>query len=370
MNWRSTAFLVFLMPVIARAQTDLQKFALDQVSFQYRSDNDDPRRRCLVWYPLSSDRPSVQYDDNGSPFLVLRVKARSRKNCSVKFSPANVITEVEDSEAANRGDRLFDVVVRPPVAAARADGPDFHDDLIFEAPLRKFGDLSFFDFFRRSRVYFESRYASLSTDNTVNPIAPQKVFPVFGGSLSFPMPFVPFIFLGYSMFQNLGNFAGKQDNPVQYSEFSFDARLVWGGPRAWGSPYASLAGEYRGRSVYQLSEKNRSFLIGASSLPGWSVEFGAYPGNLFVPGTHWVSRLGFDVALRGSLSAGAQQSYKSSLVEGALNYRFSPKWAVGVGYSKIAQEADFTSRGIGIVHEGVSQVFLRLTLLNQQSEGN
>jgi len=210
--------------------------------------------------------------------------------------------------------------------------------------------------------------ATLSTDNTRNPTDPRKLFPVFGGSLVFPLPWVSSILLGYSMFQNLGNLSGAQDNPLQYSEFSFDGRYTYWGPKRWGSPYASIVGEYRGRTVYQLAQTQRSFVIGSTATPGFGLELGGFPGILKYPATHWATRVGLDFSWRQSLGVSGL-SYASSMWETVLSYRVTSKWALGLGYSKISQQSDFSlseDPTVGVLREGVSNLFLRLTLLPQE----
>lgn len=354
------------MPTLASAQVDVQKYELDRASFQYRTNNDDSRKRCLSWYPFPEQRPSIQYDDDGQPFLMFKLRARARGKCAVRFKPGAAVRETANDD----GEMSYEVLVRPPATIIIAEGPDFRDEMVLEAPIREFDDIGFFDFFRRSRVYFEARYASVSTDNKQIPVASQKIFPVFGGSLTVPVPGVPFVVVGYSMFQNLGNFVGKQENPVLFSEFAFDARLMYRAPRSWGSLYASLVGEYRGRSIYQNSEEKRSFVIGSVSVPGYGLDFGLFPGAFRYPENHWASHIGIDFSMRiafGSL-LGAGKQYGASSWDGAVSYRITPKWALGLGYSKIVQQADFTEANYGTVKEGLGNFFFRLTLLPQEEQ--
>mgnify|MGYP000970503622 CR=1 FL=1 len=359
--------MAFAAPVAA--QTHLQKFSIDKLSFQYRSVETPKLPRCLHWNPLDSDAAptTLQYDQEGRPFLKVPITAlQSSPNCAIR-----VVGEGLDEIPAGEGpgERRFIATVRPPVSVLKVEGPGFRDDLIFEAPLRSFTSSNFFEFFGRSKVYFESRYASFNTNNPDRPLdSPVVLLPVFGGNIALPVPAVSFLFVGFSMFQNLGSLIPNADVGLQYSEFAFDLRAIYRGSESWGAPTIGLMGEFRGRNVYQIGAQ-RSFVIAAAALPYAGFEASWFPFGAFLDWNHWLSRLGVEVA--GHLALQRQlagRPFRSDFYEGLLQYRLSSKWALGVGYSLIRQSADFSDAGFGSIEETAKNYFLRLSLLPRASE--
>ena len=351
----------------ATAQVNVQKYKISRLSFQFRSNN-NTNTRCLFWFPLEADeQPRVRYTDQGEPFLKVQVRARVTGECALKLSPPETIVASKDVDDADPDIRFFDVVVNPLLATAQVVGPNFKDELIFEAPIERLESIGFFNFFSKSKLFFESRYSTLKTSNPRFPDTKANVFPVVGGAISVPFPWVPSLFAGYSMYQSLGNLVASDSVNVQLSEFTFDLRYQWRGPESWGRPaIVPLVIDYRGRNLYQpgLSDADRPFVIGSFAMIGFGAEASWYFGALMAPWTSWVSRLGVDAATRfyvGGKISGRKTT--AMIFDGGLSYRLGSKWAVGAGYNLTTQRTDFPELAAGYVSEPMSSFFLRLQLV-------
>ena len=351
----------------ALAQINAQKFSIKSFGFQYRSTNTS-QNRCLFWYPLSkSFKPLISYTKHGDPYIKVRVRAQMAPDCAIDVSPKDSVRFTPPKPGSNIA--YFDVIVRPPVTVVRVDGATFKDELLFDAPTEKFEDINFFSFFRKSKVSFETRYAQLSTNNINFPGYKVPVFPVFGGNIGVPFPWINDLVLGFSMFQNLGNLRSKK-SPVQFSEFAFDLRYNFTGKESWGRPTLAPVVDYRGRNIYQTGETstNRPFVIGSLVLFGAGVDASWYFGGAIAGWDSPFSRIGLDVSTRyyfgGKISG---QATAANLIDGALMYRVSKKWAIGGGYSVTTQSATFASATTGgsaiKVTEKISNAFFRLSLI-------
>ena len=353
-----------LLPEISRSQTHAQKYQVEKLSFQYRSNNNKKGSRCLYWYPLSEskDRP-LEYNKAGQPFIRVQVRAKVNADCKVTAGPAPSIKVVPSS---NDTLMLFDVVVKPPVSTFTVDGPNFRDELVFDAPLTKFEEMSFFKFFKKSRVQFELRFASLKTDNPLFTDATVPMFPVFGGNIGVPFPFVNNLIMGYSMFQNLDNIKNSTPYKAQFSEFTFDLKYAFSGKEIWGRPYVAPVVDFRGRNIYQLNSDAalRPFVIGSVAMPGFGVDASWFPVGAFKPFTNWAARIGIDLSYRmytgGKISG---RAFNASILDAGLNYRLGKKWALGGGYSKTTQSAAFPELSTGKINESITNFFVRLILI-------
>ncbi len=218
-------YVLALLPLVATAQVDLQKETIDSVILKFVT-NKPSTNRCLLWFPFdTSKKPVTEFDENGMAFTRVKLKARVRgKDCNVSFRPQEAMKLVKTEE----NDLYFEVTVRPPTTVIDFNGffggPDFRDQLIFEATSESLEEIDFFTFFKKSKVYFEGRYANFSTNaNSLDPAkhAKMTLLPVFGGKIGVPFPWIDKLIFDFSMFQNLGNLRPDNDLVAQYSEFSF-----------------------------------------------------------------------------------------------------------------------------------------------------
>ncbi len=354
---------------VANSQTQIQKYQVEKVSFQYKTNykGDD---RCLKWFPLSpKEKYPLQYDEKGEPYLMVSLKARVEGDCAVNFEPAEL---VQESPSLNPNHLSFTVRVVPPVTLIKVEGPNFKDDLVIEAPLKKFEDLGFFTFFSKSHVHFETRYSQLITDNpeavSNSAVLNGKIplIPVFGGFLALPFPYIPGVFAGFGMYQSLGNFLNQGTVPIQMSEIAFDLRYSWTGQESWGRPTFALVGDYRGKNLYQraLSESDKPFLSGAITLAGFGTDISWFFGGVMAPWESFWSRFGTRVAWRLYLPynlGGTQVS--GNLIDVCLDYRISDKWAVGLGYSRAGTSLISPLLENATINESMTSYFFRLSLV-------
>lgn len=366
--------LVLGFPILrAHSQVNIQRYQVERVSFQYRTNNNTDNR-CLKWFPLSKkEKYTLQYDEKGEPFLIINIRARTEGDCTYSFSPMELVSEVP---SASQNQVFYDVKVIPPVTVVKVEGPNFQDDLVIEAPIKKFEDLGFFSFFAKSQVYFETRYMQISTQN---PDALESadvkfgkipLFPVFGGFLALPLPYLTGVFVGFGMTQNLGNFVPQGTVPVQLSEMAFDLRYSWTGRESWGRPTFALVGDYRGRNLYQAAPtaELKPFLSGAVTIVGAGADLVWFWGGTLAPFDSFWSRFGTRLMGRyyPQFTLGGRP-LSGFLGDVSLDYRISKKWAVGLGYSLATttfQTPDLVEiDGISSIRETFSAYFLRLSLV-------
>lgn len=343
------------------AQTDIHKYSLQRLSFQFTSNN-LTNERCLQWLPLSEDaeHPTLEYDGQGRPFLRANLRARVEGNCRIKVENPEQLKFIgrEGSVAT------FEARVEPPASVFVVNGPNFRDEVLVEAPIRRLNEASFLQVFKRSRATFETRYMSIKTNNPVTK-KNAKVFPVVGGQFGFPI--FSFFHVGFSIFQNFGNFVGAKDVDVQYSEFAFDARFLYH-PFSRQKERLSLAlvGDYRGRNVYQTGSV-RPFIIGSVAIPGFGLDVNSYP---FATASSGWSKVGIDFSTRFYMGGNVGgRPYSSYLFDTAINYKIHRKWALGFGYAYVTQSASFTGLTVAKVQERMDSFFLRLSIIPRVNNG-
>lgn len=371
----------------AHAQVDVQKFRIDKVILKFVT-NKPSTNRCLLWFPFDSTKtPITEFDEDGSPFARVQLHARVRgKDCNVSFRPQEAMKLVKQEQ----NDLYFEVTVRPPITVIDFNGffngPDFRDQLIFETVSESLEEIDFFTFFKKSKVYFESRYAT--TSSTSGLLASNvHILPVFGGKIGVPFPWIDRLIFDFSMYQNLGNLKPNPDVRFQYSEFAFGMNYVWSGKESWGRPQAVPALEYRGRNSYQTyvssnvsaSGAKKPFYIGALTVPGVGADLGWFPGGAFYPWEHWLSRVGIDLTYRyyigGKIALGTHVApIASNFWDIGMQYRLTRKWAIGGGYSKFSQSFDikklFPDAESARLKEPMTNYYVRLILVPYIVEGD
>jgi hypothetical protein len=361
----------FLLPETSLAQVYVQKYRVEKLSFQYRSNNLSDTR-CLKWFPLRADyKPPVEYTKKGEPYLTVQIKARIEDKCPLTLEQSARIKELPSPKVDQK---IFQITLTPPVTVVSIEGPGFVDELVLEAPLREFEDVGFFKYFSKSQVYFDLKYLSLSTNNPTldddgffQPAnRNSKLFPVLGGLLTLPLPWFENIFVGMGISQNLGTALPSQDIPTQLSEIAFDLRYSYTGKESRGRPSLSAILDFRGRNLYQTgTSEEKPFLLGSITLAGGGID-GAY---YFWP-INWGPRLGISASSRfypyGVVGGRRLSSY---IIEGALNFRLDKKWALGFGYSRTfnyvstPEYDDVGGAAQSFVSEPVTSYFLRLSLV-------
>ncbi len=343
----------------AWAQTHIQSYQLEKLSFAFSSSK-TVADRCLVWYPLQEDqKPTVRYREDGSPFLVVRISARTTESCRYDVGPKEIIREVSDDGQT----AVFEVTVRPPVTLAEARGSNFRDQLVFEAPVRRLEGEGFFEFFSRSEVHFESRLTTFITTNPAFADESARVFPIFGGNIGVPVPYVPGLIFGFAMFQNLGNFVAAEDLAIQFSEVAFELKYQFRGPESQGRWSVLPVVDFRSRNIFQTSEE-RPFIVGSASVPGVGVDLRWFPWAAFSTSRSTLSRIGIDGGLRYYPFAKLDsRPFKALIWDALLQYRLGDKWAVGLGYSSLSQSVDFRDSGLPLITENAKGFLLRLSLV-------
>ncbi len=345
-------------PLVLHAQTDIHKFRLQEISFQYTSTLPGVGR-CLQWLPLDEDnaRPTLEYDAQGNPFLRANVRARVSGDCRIKIENQSAMKILDrEGEIAS-----FEVRVLPPATRVVVSGKDFRDELLLEAPIKKIEETSFLTVFRRSRVAFETRYARLSTTNSVAQKS-ATIFPVFGGVFVFPL--WGNFHSGFSIFNNLGNLSSNKLVDVQYSEFAFDVRYLFQPiSRNPDSLLLTPVLDYRGRNIYQTSF-TRPFIIGSVALPGFGFDLQSFP-FLSANGTSSKLRnLALDFSTRLYLGGRVGgRPYRAYLYDIAVGYKVNKKWALSLGYASLNQQATFSGVTATKVTEKMSSVFARISLI-------
>jgi hypothetical protein len=342
------------------AQVEIHKFSLQELSFEYIP-RVSSQNRCLQWGDVEDREPTIEYTAAGKMFLRAVVKARYAKPCPIRVEPSAGVKVESD------GDNLiFEFTVHPPLARYIVRGPNFEDEVILEAPVRRLEEANFFNFFKRSQSYFDTRYSVLKTDNTevIASRRTQKVFPVVGGHISVPFPWWQNLLFGMEMYQNVSNVLGQSGSRVTYSELAFDMAFQWLGSERAGRPRVSLVADVRGRNNVQRSNSANLSLTFAFS-PGVGMDAMWFPLTSASP--TW-QKLGIEATGRFyPRTENNQRSYTSSLYGGGLIYRLDRKWALGLGYSQTRYTLDFSKNRLGglqsVVKEKIDTVFLRLHLM-------
>lgn len=375
-----------LVSLRVSAQVDLQKNSIDSVVLKFVT-NRPSTNRCLLWFPFDSNKkPVTEFDENGLPYARVRLQARVRgKDCNVSFRPQESMKLLKTVG----NDMFFEVIVRPPTTVIDFNGffngPDFRDQLIFEAASDSLEEIDFFTFFRKSKVYFETRYASFTTNNMPQgKILDVHMTPVFGGKIGVPVPWIDKLIVDFSMFQNLGNVTANKDIGLQYSEFSFGLNYLWSGKETWGRPQVIPSVEYRGRNLYQtfvnstIYPNGKPYLVGQVNSPRVGLDMSWFPGGAFYSWEKWMSRIGLDVSLRYAVGAKipltasttgrvTAASLKSLMYDVGFQYRLTRKWALGAGYSKTNNSFTYLSGKPS--KENNTNYYVRLLLVPYIVEG-
>jgi hypothetical protein len=382
---RSILIFGFLNASMLFAQLDIHKFDLQEVSFVYI-----PRiaesRRCLQWGSLEDKHPTLEYNSRGEVYLRARVTANLGKNCPVKAEPTSLVKlestsgnfiEVNDASSLSKvaegfkdddGKFVFEFTVIPPISRFHVKGPGFDDDVLLEAPVKKTEEANFYSFFKRSQASFDTRYSVLKTDNTQVQANKRslKVFPVLGGHLSIPLPWIKRFYFGLEMFQNLSNLLDQNDSQVTYSEVALEMGWQWLGKETSGRPRISLLLDARGRNNVQRSDSANLSLTFAFA-PGAGIDAMWFPGVIMSRSNFW-QKLGVETNFRYyPASNNNQRSYESMIYAGGLMMRLDKKWALGLGYSQTDYTLDFRKNLLGgtqpIVKESIQTIYLRLHLV-------
>jgi hypothetical protein len=386
--WLLGALLSLRVATPALAQVDLQKYEIYKLVLKYVTDKPSTNR-CLLWFPFKDVySPVTEFDEDGRPFTRAQLRARVRgKDCNVSYKPQEMMRLVKQE----KNDLYFEVIVRPPVTVIEFNGfyngPDFRDQLIFEAQSDALAELDFFTFFRKSKVFFEARDARLTTTNTKIFDGTVNLAPVFGGKIGVPFPWVPGLVADFSMFQNLGNLTPNKDIRAQYSEYSFGLSYLWSGREVWGRPQIQGGFDFRGRNLYQtyFTQTSKPLLIGSAIMPGIGLETSWFPGGSFLPWEDSLSRWGFELAYKYSFlgkipvskdGAILYRPLQASILEMGLQFRLSRKWSIGGGYSIISQSMQYPRETVEAgqaldfhVKESLKNYYIRLVLTPYIVEG-
>jgi hypothetical protein len=348
----------------SEAQVYVQKYQIEKLSFQYRSNKVD-ESRCLKWFPLKQGiKVPIEYTKSGEPYLTVVLKAKAQRDCPLNFENPPRIKELP---SPRQDQRVFEVKVTPPVSVITVEGPDFIDELVLEAPLKEFEDVGFFTYFAKSQVYFDLRYVTLTTDNPSESILVRKVnmAPVLSGFLTIPVPFSEEIFVGLAMTQNLGNFLPKGDVPTQISEVAFDVRYSLTGSEAAGRPNLSFVFDYRAKNIYQtvLDDEQKSFVLTSVALPGFGVDGSYYFGEI-----DWGKRFGITASSRFYLLGRVSDSnIRGTVYDFGLNFRLDKKWALGFGYAWAGSNVNIPDPDDDTatlnINENQTMYFMRLSLV-------
>jgi len=249
------------------------------------------------------------------------------------------------------------------VTIAEAKGPNFRDQLVFEAPVKRLEGKGFFDFFARSEVHFETRLTTFSTTNPAFADETARVFPVFGGNIGVPFPYVPGLILGFAMYQNLGNFVASENLAIQFSEVAFELKYQFRGPESQGRWSVLPVLDFRSRNIFQTSDE-RPFIVGSASVPGAGLDLRWFPWAAFSSERSFGSRLGLEGGVRYYPFAKLDnRPFKALIWDALLQYRLSDKWALGAGYSSLSQSVDFSEEGLPKITEEAKGFMLRLSLV-------
>ncbi|HVJ65971.1 MAG TPA: hypothetical protein VM901_11995 [Bdellovibrionota bacterium] len=348
----SWLWLVLGVVPVAQAQMSLQRYYLESVGFEYVTQRESAKR-CVQWRDLVNKNPRIEFEE-GKPFVQIEVEARVEGDCPLTFADGQSLEFTEGEGSI----RTFRFRVFPPSVSYLISGPGFSDQLIFEALVSQPEQVGFFKFFQNSQTKFDLGYGKFQTTN-VTASADQRtrgVFPVMSGLITVPVPWVPMVQLGFSLSQNLSNFLPDDDVKFQFSEFAFDARFVIGMP----SPRRVLAivGEVRGRNWYQLGDV-KPFVVRSSPGVGVGVDYDDWIGR-----TPW----GFSLTGRyGFRSAEGAKALGEMRAGGSINYKVSPKWAIGVGYRWARLGVDFSDTAgqtqLGKLYETSHLINLSLILV-------
>lgn len=335
----------------AQAQMSHQRYYLESTGFEFVSRDQTAKKRCVQWRDLVDKNPVVQYDGK-QPFVMLEIEARIEGTCPLNFSDGQLL----ESLAGEGAVKIFRFKVLPPSAAFLISGPGFSDQLIFEALVSQPEQVGFFKFFENSKTRFDLGYGTYSTSNNSMAGQPRsaRVFPVMSGLITIPFPWYRRIHLGFSLSQNLSNFLPDRDIQFQFAESAFDLRFVIGSAT---SHQLSVVAEARGRNWYQLGKVN-PFVIRSSPGPGFGLDYDSWFG-----GSKWGYSLTGRYGFRRALDAKSLGETRGGF---SVNYKFSNKWAMGLGYKWTRLGVDFsksTQSGLGKLYEQAHLVNLSLILI-------
>ncbi|NCN27666.1 hypothetical protein GW915_08840 [bacterium] len=350
--FRSLLLLSLFLSEAARSQVGIHRYSLSEVSYEYIQAT-PTKNRCLEWGVIEDSTPALEYTREGTFFTRVRIRARARGVCNISVEPkARVRIERDGS------DYVFEFTVLPPVSTYVVRAGGVADKVVVEAPSKKLNEIGLFNFFKDSQLFFETKWARFSTDNSqVSSDERQKtMFPVVGGKINIPTPIWDNLFLGLEMFQNVSNVISRAASTLNYSEAAFDARIQFMGTEKVGRPMFALVADYRGRNIVQRSDLN------AISLNFVTAFGGGFDAMSFVPSS-WagagslMSNLGLESSFRYE-TAGAQ--YKSLLYSVGTLYRLNRRWAISAGYQDISYSISSSSSSIS---EKIQSYYFRLHIM-------
>lgn len=341
----------------ASAQVGVKRFYLDELSFEYVSKS---KNSCVKWLGLEDNRPSIKTDDKEAPYVIAEVRAELAEGCELVFSGIPKPKVKKSSDGAT----VFEVEVKPPVTIAVAKGANTNEQLLFEAPIEGLQGLTFFNVFNRSRVHFDLSTVQFKTNKSDADPSKSWVLPVFGGGIVVPVPWIDWLYGGFSLYHNLGSWVTQDGLDTNFTEVTFELRYVWTGSAAIGSPFLSGVMEYRGRNIFQLGT-DRVYVIGGSSQYNIGFDASTNFGGLISSRDSFFGRMGLETEFRYKLpstAAGGAFNAWHTLV--GLRYQLAPKWQLGLGYKYLYQSLDQTDQSLGqLIKETGNFVQLRLSLV-------
>jgi hypothetical protein len=291
------------------------------------------------------------------------VTANTLENCMVQFSDPNAVRLINQSKQK----RVYEFDVRPPLTVISATSGSHRDDLIFEAPVQQTEHQGRFAFIRNSELSFLGMSSWLDSSRRGSTTATAGVFPVFGGTLGVPIPYVPNTVFTFSMFQNLGNLLQSSNSSrTQISETSFGVKYNFKGSEQDGRWKIAPAFEFRSRNIYQTSAE-RPFILGSILVPLIGLDTQWFPGALGAPWSGVWSRFGLDLQLRWIAGVKVQNNSHSTLgLQTGFLYRVTKKWALGAGWHYVQSKQDVEDLSLSEivpVSETSSSFYLKLSLL-------
>ncbi len=337
----------------AQAQLSIQRYYLESVGFEYVSQKASAKR-CVQWRDLVDKNPVIEYEA-GKPYVMLELEARVEGNCPLTFANGQSL----NFSAGEGSIKVFRFKVSPPSVTFLISGPGFSDQLFFEALASQPDQVGFFNFFENAQTRFDLGYGTFSTSNNQIPAGQRSsnVFPIMSGLITVPFPWYRRVQFGFSLSQNLSNVYPDKDIQFQFSEFAFDTRYVFG----IKNNSLSLVGEVRGRNWYQLGDM-RPFVVRSSPGVGFGMDYDAWLGT-----TKW----GYTISSRYGFRSAADAKSLGELRAGfSVNYKFSHKWALGMGYRWTRLGVDFSESsnqpGLGKLYEQSHLINISLILISNR----
>jgi len=368
---RSAAFLMGLaIAFLSHAQTSIHRLQLSRVSYEYVNLTNN-RDRCLTWGAVVDETPTLQYSRDGRPFAIVRVSAYVKEPCRIRVDMSDRV----EYESRGRGIVYFSFLTTPPASTFVVQAGRSVDRILVDAPVRKLDDVGLFQYFKRSQIYFEARYASLSTDNTekASRFRKESLFPITGGKINFPFPWLSNVMFGVEMHQNLGDFIrGRANSGSSYNELAADLRYQFVAPEKWGRASLGLVVDYRGRNIVSRSERSPISLNYAVSAGG-GFDFQSFFPAVWASEGSYMRDIGLETFFRYYPAVrNSGPVYQPRMYGGGVLYRLNNKWTVSFGVSRNTHTLNYAGTVFanrGIVNESVTNYYFRLHLIPFLFEG-